>query len=37
MNDIINILRLEEDSVNVIDITITNNARIVSLEKKLEP
>ena len=33
MNDIINILRLEDDSVNVIDITITGDTRTVSLEK----
>ena len=37
MNDIINILRLEDDSVNVIDITITGDVRTITLEKKLEP
>ena len=37
MNDIINILRLEDESVNVIDITITGDTRTISLEKKLEP
>ena len=37
MNDIINILRLEDDSVNVIDITITADTRIISLEKELHP
>ena len=37
MNDIINILRLEDDSVNVIDVTIAGDTRTVSLEKKLEP
>lgn len=37
MNDIINILRLDDDSVNVIDITITGDTRTITLEKILEP
>lgn len=37
MNDIINLLKLEDDSIIVTDILVTDNERIITLEKCLTP